>query len=85
MAIYVDEIREYPSGEWCHMWTDESDTTLDTFARKLGLNANWVHISNGISGKFRHYDLRPSKRAKAIKLGAVEKPLRQWIQERMQP
>lgn len=82
--IFVDEIREYKSGKWCHMWTDEDTDTLDAFALKLGLNTNYVHITNsGISGKFYHYDLRPSKRAKAIKLGAVEKPLRQWIQERM--
>jgi hypothetical protein len=65
------------------MWTDEDDTTLNVFALDLGLSLLDSHTSNGISGRFYHYDLRPSKRAKALKLGAVEKPLREWIKERM--
>lgn len=79
--IYVDEIREYPSGKWCHLWTDTDDSTLDTFAEKLGLKKSWSHTSNGLSGRFYHYDLRPFKRAKAIVLGAIEMPLREWIKK----
>lgn len=83
MAIFVDEMREYVSGEWCHMWTDETDAVLDNFAKQIGLKKSWSHTSNGLSGRFYHYDLRLSKREQAIQNGAVLKPLREWIKERV--
>jgi hypothetical protein len=68
MAVYVDYIREHPSGQWCHMIAD-TDDELHTMARQLGLRRGWLHISaSGIA----HYDLRPAQRDEAINLGAVE-------------
>lgn len=80
--IFVDEVRRYPGmGLWCHMWTDGGDAELDTFATALGLKLSWSHTSEGYSGRFYHYDLRPSKRDLALKRGAIFKPLAQHIQE----
>lgn len=81
-VIYVDELREYPNGKWCHMWTDGDVEALHTFAAKLGLKREWLHESRGISGEFRHYDLRPNLRTLALECGAKYKPLKQWIAER---
>jgi hypothetical protein len=82
--IFVDEIREYPSGQWCHMWSDASDYELDAFAvAALCLRTAWSHESYGASGRFYHYDLRPSKRKLALKRGAVFMPLTDWIKARL--
>lgn len=76
MAIYVDEIREYPSGKWCHLWTDETDLEkLHTLARRIGMKRRWFQPRPG----FYHYDLTPGKRTQALKAGAVFLPLRDWV------
>lgn len=67
MTIYVDEINTYPSGQWCHMMSDSGVDELHTMAAKLGLRRAWFQNKP----RFPHYDLRPSKRLLAIKLGAV--------------
>lgn len=83
MSVYVDEIRDYGKvkGKWSHMWADTEDE-LHALAAKIGLKREWMHHSSGISGDFKHYDLRPSKRQKAFKCGAVFKPLALYIRER---
>lgn len=51
---------------WCHMFADKADCEeLHEFAAKLGLKRSWFQGN--------HYDLVPSKRELALKLGA--KPL----------
>jgi hypothetical protein len=81
--IYVDELRDYPNGQWAHMWHSENDTeALHKFAARLGLKREWLHLSRGISGDFPHYDLRPSKRTRALERGAEYMPLKDWIQSR---
>lgn len=81
MAIYVDEIREYPSGKWCHLWTDDTDLEkLHALARRIGMKKKWFQLRPG----FYHYDLTPGKRAQALKTGAVFKPLKEWILEHME-
>ena len=82
MSIFVDEIREYPSGKWCHMWSDEDDAILDVFALRLGLKLSWSHTSWGITEPFYHYDLTPDKRVLALKYGAKYMPLKDWIEPR---
>lgn len=82
MTIYVDELRAYPQGEYCHMWTDESDETLDAFAKRIGLRSAWVQKSTATFGTFRHYDLTPRKRQAAVRSGAIYKPLKVWIREK---
>jgi len=83
VSIYVDEIRKYETGLWCHMWTDEADVVLDSFAQILGLLPKWSHISYGMVGRFYHYDLRPTKRKLALKHGAMFMPLTDWIKSRV--
>lgn len=76
--IYVDELREYPMGmiadeakkfgrNWCHMMTNGRINELHEMARKIGLKREWFQ-----DGRYPHYDLVPSKRATAIRLGAKE-------------
>lgn len=74
MAIVIDELRTYRnrgrmSGRWCHMLSDTNDRQeLEAFARRLGLKPSWLDWH----GMVPHYDLRPSKRALAVELGAQE-------------
>lgn len=49
--------------QWCHMFADQADCQeLHDFAKKIGLKREWFQGD--------HYDLVPTKRAKAISLGA---------------
>ncbi len=70
-TVYVDEIREYatplPYKQWCHMATDGDIETLHAMATQLGLKQEWFQDK----AKYPHYDLTPSKREQAIRLGAV--------------
>jgi hypothetical protein len=51
---------------WCHCWSDGSLEDLDRFAVSIGLRTHWRDGD--------HYDLTPSRRAAAIRAGAVEAP-----------
>ena len=69
--IYVDEIQDYPHcrlpyKRWCHMATDGAIEELHAFAAKLGLRRAWFQGR----ATHPHYDLVPSKRAQALRLGA---------------
>ena len=83
MTVYVDEIREYPTKpfghrKWSHMWAD-SILELRDMADKIGLKQEWYqehHVLN-------HFDVTPSKRALALANGAVFKPAREAVKERM--
>ncbi len=68
MTIYVDTIRRYPSGLWCHMATDGSIAELQHFAEKIGLCRSFLKVDLLVL----HYDLRPLGREQAIALGAIE-------------
>jgi hypothetical protein len=84
MTVYVDDLEEWGTitgyhGEhaaqaarvgarhghaWCHLFADLEDCEeIHAFARRLGLKREWFDRS--------HYDLVPTKRARAIALGAV--------------
>lgn len=80
MTIYVDAIKTYRSGDWCHMWTDGDTEQLHRFAELLGLRRQWAQIKPNFIIPV-HYDLRPSKRALAIKNGAQEKPVVEYMRE----
>ncbi len=73
MACYVDQLRGcQPNAKWkwnrsCHLFA-ESEAELMTFARQLGLRPEWLHDSKG----FRHFDLTPAKRERAVRMGAIE-------------
>lgn len=94
MSVYVDMSIWHPAksikpgarhcgNNWCHMWAD-SNEELDALARKIGLQRPWRQDSPSRffpGGRFVHYDLVPSKRALALKHGAVEKSLMKHIVE----
>lgn len=65
MTVYIDPIRTWPSGKWCHMTADSLDE-LHTMAAKIGLKRAWFQDHS-----IPHYDLRPSKRNQACLYGAV--------------
>lgn len=70
--IYVDDIQSYPHTKlpyqrWCHMATDGDIEELHAMAERLGLRRSWFQRSPS----HPHYDLVPSKRVLALKLGAV--------------
>lgn len=78
MAVYVDEIQEYPDfmiapaaktygNRWCHMMADTLEE-LHAAARRVGLSmrAFQNHPAHP------HYDLVPTKRGLAVKHGAIE-------------
>jgi hypothetical protein len=51
--------------QWCHLFADDADCEeLHKFAAKLGMRRAWFHGN--------HYDLVPTKRALAVRLGAIE-------------
>lgn len=74
--IFVDPTFEMsgPRGhkQWCHMGTNdlspEGLEELHAMARKIGMKREWFQGSTD----HKHYDLVPSKRAKAVKFGAIE-------------
>lgn len=70
----VDELRTWPSGRWCHLvtddWTPEGLEALHRFAESIGVKRTWFQDPPGRPQP--HYDLRPSKRARAVQAGAVE-------------
>lgn len=83
MSVYVDRIRDYGAEEvvkgyvgrkrtrarWSHLFAD-SEEECDAMAAQIGLRFTWGQ-HRGHPGRF-HYDVVPSKRALAIKLGAIE-------------
>lgn len=79
MAMYVDDIREYPvhlikpaarryGQKWCHLITDGDEGELVAFARSIGCNVGWIQKKGQAMA---HYDLTPSMRIKALEAGAI--------------
>lgn len=74
--------------QWCHMWAD-TDNELMEIAKRIGMKSEWLQLKTITAitpnGKkripFNHFDLVPRKRALAIGSGAVEKSLKEWIDE----
>lgn len=83
MTVYVDEIRRWPTrircfqrGS-CHLTADTTEE-LHSFARRLGLRRGWFQPQS-----HPHYDLTPSKRERALELGAVFVPGKEQARERL--
>lgn len=88
-AVYVDPLftaisrnaQAYRVGarhghRWSHMWSDDVEA-LHKIARKIGMKREWFQNKPG----FPHYDLTPTKRARAIAAGAIERSLTDWKRE----
>lgn len=77
MTIYVDPLfkatprtvkAQRHGRSWCHLITDGDLEELHEFAEKIGLKRSYFQRAI-----IPHYDLTPSKRALAVKEGAIEK------------
>lgn len=68
MTVYVDNYKgRYGRMIMCHMMAD-TDDELHSMAAKIGLSRIWFQDKTS----FKHYDVSLSKKAQALKLGAVE-------------
>ena len=76
MSVYVDGLMTFGGDEAprcfrhkpsCHMYADTLDE-LHVMAIKIGLKRSWFQDHWSL----KHYDLVPSKREIAVRLGAVE-------------
>src|SRR4029079_5049014 len=84
-VILVDPITRYPASmcrglpgrDWCHMVSDTSEEELHAFAARIGCQRSWFQ---GPPRHRAHYDLTPSRRARAVALGAVEVTSRDLVQ-----
>lgn len=81
--ILVDPIRQYPTNlrtfraGSCHMVSDTSEAELHEFAARIGLSRSWAQLRPKASAA--HYDLTASRRAAAVKAGAVEVSSRELV------
>jgi len=66
MTAYVDYLKTYPSGRWCHLLAD-SEEELHKFAELIQKKRSTFQVSNNGTP---HYDLTPRQRKKAIENGA---------------
>jgi Protein of unknown function (DUF4031) len=87
--IMVDELRSYPQMATsaqarrhfgngrasCHLTTDGELDELHAFAARIGLLRAWFQEHPVAS----HYDLTPSRRARALAAGAVFVPMREQL------
>lgn len=95
MAIFVDDLVAWPqktTGQAarhfgngkpsCHMWTDGDVEELNRFAVSIGLRREWLQAKRAY---FLHYDLTPARRAAAVRKGAQEVNLLDWLRSRSVP
>lgn len=69
MACYVDDVRfPFRGMVMCHLWADTPEE-LHAFAARLGLRRDWFQRPPKAS--WPHYDVSLSKKADAIRLGAI--------------
>lgn len=86
MAVFIDRLRQYGldayhgagkaqalrvggkhGHRWCHLFADTTQELL-RFADALGMRRQWFQTDRDGG----HYDLNPTRRRAAVKLGAVE-------------
>ncbi|KAB2656297.1 DUF4031 domain-containing protein [Brucella tritici] len=78
MSVYVDDMAA-PFGNMvmCHMWAD-TDEELLAMADRIGIQRKWIQGHPYLSfGRHRnaswvHFDIAKSKRALAVKFGAIQ-------------
>ena len=72
MSIFVDPLVNYGwrLGPSCHMTTDGELDELHAFAGKIGMKRSW--FQPWPKSSVDHYDLTATRRADAVKLGAIE-------------
>jgi len=73
MTVYVDNMKaSYARMTMCHMLADTSAELL-AMADKIGIARRWLQKAGTVQ---EHFDICMSKRAAAVRAGAVEVTLR---------
>ena len=68
MTVFVDDVRHgYGRMIMCHMWADSLDELL-AMADTIGVQRRWLQDAGEPT---EHFDIALSKRALAVKAGAV--------------
>lgn len=91
MAVYVDELMTIEARgaqahrvgarhghRWCHLFADSLDE-LHAVARRIGMKRAWFQ-----NKRLPHYDLVPTRRAAAIRAGAIPLGRREAHVKRME-
>lgn len=67
--VYIDNYNApYRNMIMCHMIADTTEELLQ-MCDAIGVNRKWIQYPNTCN---EHFDIRSSKKAKAVKLGAIE-------------
>lgn len=76
MSVYVDDMKA-PFGRMlmCHMYADTHDE-LVAMAEKIGVAQKWIQYPGHPVNE--HFDICLSKRAKAVRYGAIETTWRDY-------
>lgn len=80
MTVYVDVLMNHGwklrghNVKNCHMFTDGDLEELHQMAEAIGMKRSWFQ-----NKRIPHYDLRDSRRAKAVSLGAKEVSRREAV------
>lgn len=81
MSVYVDDVKRYETPLrtklWSHMFADTKEE-LHAMAWKLKLRRAWYQDHDARPSR-HHYDITPSKRAEAIRRGAIEVTTREYL------
>ena len=81
MTVYVDDMflwpisKKWKYGESCHMTADTVEE-LKKFAVSIGLKEKWYQPKS-----MPHFDLTSNKRALAVKNGALELGIREFVKK----
>ena len=70
------QAQRYGDIKWSHLFSD-NEQELHDFASRLGLKREWFQNK----ARFPHYDIVESKRKLALKLGAQEVDLREYLKK----
>jgi chromosome condensin MukBEF complex kleisin-like MukF subunit len=75
-VTYVDNLIDWGwrLGPSCHLIADTLDE-LHEFAARLGMSRSWFQDDP----KLKHYDLTAVRRARAVRLGAIELDRRAFV------
>ncbi|MEP3669944.1 MAG: DUF4031 domain-containing protein [Roseibium sp.] len=73
MAVYVDTMKaNFGRMKMCHMMADTSEELL-AMADRIGVQRKWLQYPGGVR---EHFDIAMSKRALAVRAGAIEVTMR---------
>jgi hypothetical protein len=80
MAVYVDDMSaDYRGMKMCHMSADSTEELL-AMVDRIGVQRKWLQSA----GTWKeHFDICLSKRAKAVKAGAIEVTMRQLVTQQI--